>query len=315
MTPRDSPAWDPQPDPAPQSRFPAGTAPRVSIVVLTHNRRDELLRTLRGLRERYPAHPIIVVDNASTDGTAAQVVRRYPDVQLMRAPRNEGAAARNRGCLAARTPYVAFCDDDTCWDAGALLIAERIFDAWPDLGLVSGQVRVGDSGVPDPTCARMARSPLPGLPGVGPGLVGFMAGACVARRDAFLQAGGYWPALFIGGEEGLLALDLLQAGWRIVYAPALVTRHHPSARRNAPQRRSLLARNAVWLAWLRLPVGRAWRETCAVFSNARGNRLALLVAILRGLPRVLARRRVVSPAVLAQRDAVQAAEAAQQQAA
>jgi len=306
VSPRDAAV---QADPA---AMPAAQAavPRVSIVVLTYNRRDGVLRTLRQLRLHHPAHPLIVVDNASRDGTAAQVARHFPDALLLRAPSNEGAAGRNRGCRAARTPYVAFCDDDTCWEPGALHEAEQLFDAWPDLGLASGRVWVGEGGRLDPTCERMARSPLPGLPGVGPGLVGFMAGACVARREAFLQAGGYWPPLFIGGEEGLLALDLLQAGWRIVYAPRLATRHVPSALRDAPRRRSLLARNAVWLAWLRLPACRAWAETRHAVAGARGRRPALLADILRGLPRVLRRRRVVARHVLAQLDAVRQAEAA-----
>lgn len=280
-------------------------APRVSIVVLTYNRCAEVLRTLERLRTRYPAHPLIVVDNASTDGTADAVARRFPDVQVLRAPVNEGAAGRNRGCLAARTPYVAFCDDDTCWEAGALERAEQTFDAWPDLGLVSGQVRVGEAGRVDATCELMAASPLPGLPGVGPGLVGFMAGACVVRREAFRQAGGYWPPLFIGGEEGLLALDLLRSGWRIVYAADLVTWHWPSALRDAPRRRSLLARNAVWLAWMRLPAGAAWRRTREVLSAHSGRaRLVLLAQILPGLPRALVRRSVVPPTVLKQLAAV-----------
>ncbi|WP_144639440.1 glycosyltransferase family 2 protein [Bordetella genomosp. 13] len=280
-------------------------APRVSIVVLTCNRRDEVLRTLHGLRRHYPHHPIIVVDNASEDGSAGAIGQAFPDVQLVRAPTNEGAAGRNRGCLAATTPYVAFCDDDTCWEAEALARAEAMLDGWPELALASGQVRVGQQGRPDPTCAVMARSPLPGLPGIGPGLVGFMAGACVVRRAAFLQAGGYWPPLFIGGEEGLLALDLLQAGWRIVYAPQLVTWHWPSARRDAPRRRSLLARNALWLAWMRLPARIAWRQTRR--AAVSGNGLRVLAQALPGLPRALSRRRVVSASVLAQLRQVEAA--------
>ncbi|MBU9365992.1 glycosyltransferase family 2 protein [Burkholderia multivorans] len=281
----------------------ADASPRVSIVVLTYNRRDELLRTLGRLRRHYPRHPVIVVDNASADGTAAAVQQAFPDVRLLRAPANEGAAGRNRGCMAAATPYVAFCDDDTCWEAGALQRAQQLFDAWPELAVASAQVRVGDEGRPDPACEQMAGSPLPGLPGVGPGLVGFMAGACVVRREAFLQVGGYWPPLFIGGEEELLALDLLRAGWRIVYAPGLATRHWPSTLRDAPRRRGLLARNALWIAWMRLPAGMAWRRTRRALAEGGA---ALLAQALPGLPRALAHRRPLPGSVLAQLRQVQA---------
>src|SRR5690606_24890707 len=79
------------------------------------------------------------------------------------------------------------------------------------------------------------------------------------------RCGGYWPPLLIGGEESLLALDALERGWRIVYAPAVCTRHWPSSARDATLRRRLLARNAIWTAWLRLPAAMAWRATLREF--------------------------------------------------
>ena len=102
----------------------------------------------------------------------------------------------------------------------------------------------------------MANSPLPadGLP--GPSLLGLLAGATVFRRDAFLGAGGYDPRFFLGGEEALLALDLVAGGWVLVYAGDLTVHHYPSAQRDASSRRRLLARNRLWVAWLRRPAGK-----------------------------------------------------------
>ncbi|AJY39099.1 glycosyl transferase 2 family protein [Burkholderia humptydooensis] len=66
--------------------------PRITAIVLTHRREHELARTLARLA-RLPERPaIIVVDNASNDGTAAMVRRRFPCATLVRAPRNLGAA-------------------------------------------------------------------------------------------------------------------------------------------------------------------------------------------------------------------------------
>ena len=67
----------------------------VSIVVLTFNRRDELLRTLAQLAHVDESVRIVVADNASTDGTAEAVARCYPHVDVVRLPRNLGAAGRN----------------------------------------------------------------------------------------------------------------------------------------------------------------------------------------------------------------------------
>lgn len=272
------------------------TLPRLSIVVLTYNRRDELLRTLDMLGSLPGQYPVIVVDNASADGTAAAVRRRFPDMTLVQAPHNLGAAGRNLGVRQVQTEYVAFCDDDTCWEPGALETAIRILDATPEIGILNARVRVGDAATPDPACSAMQESPLPEQPGVGPCLMGFMAGACVMCTEVFRAAGGYWPPLLIGGEESLLALDVLERGWRIVYAPAVGTRHWPSSARDATLRRRLLARNAVWTAWLRLPSAMAWRATVREFRlqpTAR-QRWRLARDIGMGLPSVVARRRVVS---------------------
>jgi GT2 family glycosyltransferase len=145
----------------------------------------------------------------------------------------------------------------------------------------------------------MQESPLPEQPGVGPCLLGFMAGACVMRTEVFRKAGGYWPPLLIGGEEELLALDVIEQGWRIVYAPAVCIRHWPSTSRDAPLRRRLLARNAVWTAWMRLPAAMAWHATAREFRLQRSARERLRLArdIGQGMAAVLARRRVVSPRV------------------
>ncbi|MBO9353802.1 glycosyltransferase [Bordetella petrii] len=272
---------------------------RVSIVVLTYNRRLELLRTLRRLARLPDTYPVIVVDNGSTDGSAEAVRREFPQAELVRAPANLGAAGRNLGVRAARTEYVAFCDDDTCWEPGALETAVGILDAAPEIGVLTARVLVGAEGVLDPACAAMQESPLPEQPGVGPRLMGFMAGACVMRTAVFRDAGGYWPPLLIGGEEALLALDVLERGWRIVYAPAVCTRHWPSSARDTALRRRLLARNAVWTAWLRLPAAMAWHATAREFRSQRSARERMRLArdVSHGLAAVLARRHVVSPQV------------------
>ncbi|MCJ9708223.1 glycosyltransferase, partial [Bordetella hinzii] len=233
--------------------------PRISVVVLTYNRRAELLATLGRLAQAAPGVPVLVVDNASGDDSAGAVRRGFPGVQVVQAPANLGAAGRNLGGGAAGTDYVAFCDDDVCWLPGSLERACEMLDRHPDVAVLSARVLVGLSAVPDPACAPMAASPLPGEAEIGPALVGFMAGACVMRAAAFRRVGGYWPPLFIGGEEALLALDLLQDGWRILYAPALAVQHRPSVHRDAPARRRLLARNALLVAWMRLP----WRQALA----------------------------------------------------
>lgn len=275
---------------------------RVSIVVLTYNREEEVCATLArltALSTPWGHPPIIVVDNASTDATAQRIAAEYPEVELVVAPGNVGAAGRNLGVQRVRTPYVAFSDDDTAWAPTALETAIEILDAHPSIAVLNAQILVGTQNQVDPACDDMAASPLPVIEGVGPELIGFMAGACVMRAASFRDAGGYWPPLFIGGEEALLALDILQTGQRIVYAPSVVTHHWPSSLRDTARRRHLIARNAIWTAWLRLPVRMAVCRSVQIVEQAstRQAQAQLLGSVVRRTWLIWRQRRCVSTPV------------------
>ncbi|HET9257638.1 MAG TPA: glycosyltransferase family 2 protein, partial [Pseudonocardiaceae bacterium] len=133
----------------------------VTVVIATRNRCPELIRTLRHLRALAPPPPVVVVDNGSTDGTAQAVREEFSEVVVLELPRNYGASARNLGVLAARTPYVAFSDDDSWWAPGALRQAATVLDNHPDLGLVAARTLVGPQERPDPVTTLMRHSPLP----------------------------------------------------------------------------------------------------------------------------------------------------------
>jgi GT2 family glycosyltransferase len=270
--------------------------PRVSIVMITYNRAPEVLRSLEHL-SRLPERPkVIVVDNGSTDGTIDLVKQRFPQVELIAARANLGAAGRTLGIDRATTPFVALCDDDTWWEPGSLGQAAGLFENHPRLAILTGRVLVGPEDREDPICIELARSPLPAEPDLpGYPLMGFLAGASVVRRSAFLDAGGFESRFFIGGEEELLALDLITRGWIIRYVPELVVHHHPSPHRNVSSRRSCLLRNALWSAWLRRPLWSAVRRTIRLMRAAPRDRtmpLGLGQAIA-GLPWVIRERRVI----------------------
>ncbi|SAK90107.1 transferase [Caballeronia temeraria] len=275
--------------------LPDSSDARLTVVVLTYNRAAQVLDTLARLAALPDRIGIIVVDNASTDGTAERIAASFPFVDLVVAPVNLGAAGRNLGVARVKTEYVAFCDDDTWWSPGSLSHAVAIHDAAPRVAVLNARVVVGEHGKTDETCERMRESPLPneGLP--GPALIGFMAGACVFRTEAFRAAGGYEPKLFIGGEETLVSLDVLGAGHEIVYIDALVLHHHPSPLRDDALRRRLLARNAAWVAWLRLPLGEALHATRNALRVSRAERSLRrdLPRLIAGIAWALARRRVI----------------------
>ncbi|WP_277680946.1 glycosyltransferase family 2 protein [Saccharomonospora azurea] len=273
---------------------------RVSVVVITHNRRDEVLRTLEVMTSLPDAAPIVVADNASTDGTADAIADLFPHVSLLRCDRNLGALARNLAVRQIRTPYVAFCDDDTRWQPGALTRAVELLDTYPGLASVTGRCLVEPHLEEDPITPELRDSPVRGpdwLP--GPALLGVMAGLTTFRVEAFRQVGGFSPRMWLGGEEELLAIDLAAHGWWMCWDPDIVIHHAPSRQRDPRRRRRLGIRNTLWTMWLRRPVRSAARRTLDVLRSAPRDAatLAAVAEALRGLPWVLSERRVVPPSV------------------
>lgn len=280
------------------------TEPGITVVVVTRDREASLRSTLDELSRLRPRPEILVVDNASTDGTAAMVTSEFPHVTVVPLPSNHGAVARNLGVAAARTELVAFADDDSSWAAGALERAASIFASSPDLGLLAARILVGATGRVDPTCREMERSPL-GVDGDGHArILGFVACGAVVRRRAFCDAGGFEKLLFFMGEEETLALDLAATGWEMVYVPEVVALHRPeTVARDREARRRRLVRNGLISALIHHPWGAVMRRTRGLVATALRDvevRAGLFQAV-SGAPRALLRRRPLPARVEAAR--------------
>jgi GT2 family glycosyltransferase len=265
---------------------PTSPRDRITTVVISLNRRDDLLRSL----PRHPG-PVILVDNGSTDGTVEAVRAAYPHVEIIGLASNVGAAARNVGVERASTPYVVFADDDSWWAADARDRLAALFDTYPRLALVAARILVGPQDRLDPASAEMAVSPLPmthdqpGLP-----VLGFVACGAAVRRDAFLQVGGFDPVVFFPGEEERVALDLAAAGWDLAYVPEVVAHHHPSVvRSTSSARERLILRNGILTAVMRRPWRVVARRCWASASAGAVGRSALAATVPR-LPAALRSR-------------------------
>ena len=273
--------------------------PPVTVVLATMDRRDTVLTTLDHLAALPERPPVVLVDNGSVDGTAEAVAAAFPEVTVLQPGRNLGAAGRTLGVEAARTPLVAFADDDSWWAPGALTRAAEHFARAPRLGLLAARILVGPDGRLDPVCREMADSPLerqPDLP--GPPVLGFVACGAVVRRSAYLAVGGFSPVVFFLGEETLLAQDLAAAGWGVAYVDDVVAHHHPGSVGDRSGRARLQARNALLSSWLRRPLPVALAHTASYARGARSPaELGALLDALRRLPAVVKQRRVLPPEV------------------
>ncbi len=217
--------------------------PDLSIIILNWNTRDLLAQCIDAIGQHIGSltHEIVVVDNASTDGSQAMLLSRYPQVRLIQNAGNVGfAAGNNRGMRESSGRYVLLLNTDAFITEGALQAMLQLADAQPKAGLVGAHLRNADgsfqaSFTPFPTLWREflilsgtgrmlhgANFPSAG-PEVEPGpqMVDYVEGAALlVRREAFEQAGGLDEGFFMYAEEVDWCFSLRKAGWQVWYQPA-----------------------------------------------------------------------------------------------
>lgn len=272
----------------------------VSFVILTWNRRDAVLRLVDQLAALGdPDIEVIVVDNGSSDGTAAALTGRHPRVRLVALPENRGVGARNRGLEQAAGDVVVTLDDDMVdFGSGQLAAVRRAFAEDPRLGAVTftvtwpGTARVRDWVHRRPVTEAAGRFPTYEL----------TEGAAAFRRAALARAGLYREDFFISHEGLELAYRLLDAGWDIVHDGRITVGHdHRREGRPGWRRYYFDTRNLFWVAVLHQPAGYAARYlvrglgAMLAYSLRDGHLLAWLRAVRDGLGRVGTLRRERSP--------------------
>ena len=269
---------------------------KISLVIIAKDRARSLETSLKHLTTLQESVPIAVVDNHSEDDTVEVVRKKYPGVDLLQLPENHGSAGRNIGVEHARTPYIAFADDDSWWKDGALQAAITYFEKYPQLGLIQGKIILHGKRV-EPACQLMDESPLtPPCDFPGKAILGFVACGAMVRKEAFLSAGGFHHHFGVGGEEELLALDMAAEGWLLAYCDDIIAFHNPSPIRNKTRRKQLAVRNHLWSVWLRRPRRSVYSETTPLLQKAitdRNVRKGVLEAFV-GLPWIIKERKPLS---------------------
>jgi len=217
----------------------------VSVVIATWNMRDMLRDLLRSVKEKTQGvqYEIIVVNNASTDGTTEMIQSEFPDVKLVQNLRNEGVArARNTGFRIATGRYILLLDADTLLKEDTLGKLVRFADTHPDAGIVGCRLVFPD-GNTQPSCrryptplallmrrlarfrfareSRWLRSHEMGDWDHGETRdVDYVIGACqLIRREALQQVGELDTAIFYGPEDVDFCIRMYRSGWRVYYYP------------------------------------------------------------------------------------------------
>jgi glycosyltransferase involved in cell wall biosynthesis len=187
----------------------------ISVIIPAYNAERYLPEAIDSvLAQTCPAGEIIVVDDGSSDGTP-RLAERYGGRVRWLSQKNQGSgAARNRGIVAARGELLAFLDADDVWVRHKLAWQVEALAAvpWPDI--VFGMVQQFVSPeIPEEKQRKLSCSPEP--------MAGRVAGAMLARREAFERVGGFDTTLKAGEfiEWYMRVTDL---GLRSVLLPRVV---------------------------------------------------------------------------------------------
>ncbi|MBV9357762.1 MAG: glycosyltransferase family 2 protein [Chloroflexi bacterium] len=230
---------------------------RASVVIVTYNSAAVVARCLEALRATLsPVDEVLVVDNASRDGTAEQIAARYPWVRLRRAARNLGYGAANNLAVAhAAGRYIVFLNPDTVPHPGWLdaLVAtlaahERPVLCTPKLVLAAEPGRVDACGnevhISGITVCRGFGQPVETFQAEE--RVGAVSGACFALpRTLFGVLDGFDERLFLYYEDTELSLRARLAGYDCLVVPAAVVAHDHSGGLT-PAKLRYLERNRPW---------------------------------------------------------------------
>ena len=288
----------------------------ITAVIVTYNSREAIARSLPALlAELSPQDEVIVVDNASADGTADAVAALVPIATVIRNDVNEGfAAAANRGAEAARGDLIVFLNPDGDVQPGFReaivrpLTDGRGWAAWQGLVTMAGGTLVNTSGgvvhFTGVSWAGEAGQPLPAAP-LAPREVAFASGACLAvPRAGWREQGGFPPEFFMYCEDADLSLRLRLEGGRIGIEPAARMDHDYEFAKGAAKWR-LLERNRWSLLLRTFPtpllvlVAPALAATelalwaVAIAGGWGRQKLLATVDVIRSLPRLARERRSI----------------------
>lgn len=231
-------------------------SPLISVLIVTWNRREDVLETIRSVYEQtYENIEIVVVDNGSVDGTIIALRQAYPAVRIVELDQNIGiSAGRNAGIVTAKGDIILCLDSDASPAVDTLTNIVRKFQSKPEIGVINSKIvdadtmKIGKAGwiysendKVDQDSEFLSYS--------------FSEGGAAIRRDVFDKVGLFWERLFFGSEGMDFSLRVLDAGYKILYYPAALFYHRTShqSRIRGGERERLVFINTLNIYLVRFP--------------------------------------------------------------
>ena len=267
--------------------------PRVAAVIVSYEGREALLASLESLR-LHATIPIetVVVDNASTDGSAEVVRAAYPAARVLGNAENVGfARACNQGWRASTAPFVLFLNPDAEVTPAAVETLVALLEERNDVAAIGPRTRSSDGTIQVSTGRDLAlvsewrqRRLVRGVARRDPEAIAeaerrhgqqhepdWLSGCCLAvRRTALESVSGFDEGFFLYEEDADLCRRLRQAGWRILFTPAVEVRHRLGHSMRKAARRARLEYHRSHLRYYRTHNGLGSRAVLRLLLAARG---------------------------------------------
>lgn len=282
------------------------SSPKVSVVVITWNRREDVLETVRSVFEQpYQNLEVIVVDNGSTDGTAEALREAYPGVRVIALETNTGVSAgRNAGIVVAQGEIIFCLDSDANPGHDTLVNLVRRFEQDPDLGVINSKVvnaytkKLGDCPGWVYSKKQMAKQDMEFLSW------SLSETGAAIRKEVFDRAGVFWDKLFFLREGEELSLRVWDAGYKVLYYPKAVVYHRVSPRQRVAGVEYMyrdvmssffvcIARYPWWMLSFYLPLKLAAFLVQGIRRRRLKTVLQALLDVVRQLPALWRQRRPI----------------------
>lgn len=179
--------------------------PLVTVNILSYNRKDELRNTLQKVYEQsYKNIEVIVVDNASTDGSPQMVKKEFPGVILIELDKNIGIAGWNKGFEIAKGEYVLVLDDDSYPEFNAISLCVSVFSD-QRIGLVATEVY------------NTAKDKIENEQQESGYVNNFIGCGAIIRKGVVQEIGGFNELLFLYSHEVEFSMRLQNANYKIYF--------------------------------------------------------------------------------------------------
>jgi GT2 family glycosyltransferase len=223
-------------------------ADKVSIVILSYNRRQLLRKLLSSLAHiKHSPHEIIVIDNGSEDLIAKDIKLEFPDIVVFEMDENVGAArGRNRGISESSGDIIITLDDDISGiDDKSILKLIEIFKNDQKIAAVCFKILEAGGDEAINWCHHYGIEEFSDKTFVTNEI---SEGAVAFRKSALAMTGLYPDSYFISHEGADLACRMMNKGFRVIYCPDIIVQHFHSEIGRADWRRYYFdTRNLIWL--------------------------------------------------------------------